>query len=159
MATDLLALMDDAGVLSPSGDFLRSTVRISSIDDDLFLHSAYPIIKEDAVFFGPDTYRFARFIQQTLRTGQPVYAHAGRIAAAGLIAIMEVNGAGSEAIQAWVTEIDVLTGFRIIFEKQRILFAIGDAMRQRGVKPIGRLALMQLNRRQQRLIASYPPSN
>ena len=66
VATDLLALMDDAGVLSPSGDLLRSTVRISSIDDDLFLHSAYPIIKEDAVFFGPDTYRFARFIQQTL---------------------------------------------------------------------------------------------
>lgn len=50
MATDLLALMDDAGVLSPGGDLLRSTVRISSIDDDLFLHSAYPIIKEDAVF-------------------------------------------------------------------------------------------------------------
>lgn len=73
--------------------------------------------------------------------------------------IMEVNGAGSEAIQAWDPETGVLAGFRIIFEKQRILFAIGDAMRKRGVKPIGLLALMQLNRRQQRLIAGYPPSN
>jgi hypothetical protein len=47
----------------------------------------------------------------------------------------------------------------MIFEKQRILFAIGDAMRQRGVRPIGLLTLLQLNRRQQRLIAGYPPSN
>jgi SAM-dependent methyltransferase len=69
VATDLLALMDDAGVLSSSGQWLRSSVRISSIDDDLFLHTAYPTLQEDAVFFGPDTYRFARFIQQTLRNG------------------------------------------------------------------------------------------
>jgi hypothetical protein len=73
--------------------------------------------------------------------------------------IMEVNGAGSEAIQAWDPETSVLAGFRMIFEKQRILFAIGDAMRQRGVKPIGLLTLLHLNRRQQRLIAGYPPSN
>ena len=73
--------------------------------------------------------------------------------------IMEVNGAGSEAIQAWDPETGVLDGFRMIFEKQRILFAIGHAMRRRGVKPIGLLSLIQLNRRQQRLIAGYPPSN
>jgi hypothetical protein len=73
--------------------------------------------------------------------------------------IMEVNGAGSEAIQAWDPETGVLAGFRMIFEKQRILFAIGHTMRQRGIKPIGLLTLVQLNRRQQRLIASYPPSN
>jgi hypothetical protein len=73
--------------------------------------------------------------------------------------IMEVNGAGSEAIQAWDPETGVLAGFRMIFEKQRILFAIGDAMRKRGVTPIGLLPLMRLNRRQQRLIAVYPPSN
>ena len=73
--------------------------------------------------------------------------------------IMEVNGAGSEAIQAWDPETGVLAGFKMIFEKQRILFAIGHAMRKKGVRPIGLLALMRLNRRQQRLIALYPPSN
>jgi hypothetical protein len=73
--------------------------------------------------------------------------------------IMEVNGAGSEAIQAWDPGIGVFAGFRMIFEKQRILFSIGDAMRKKGVKPIGLLPLMRLNRRQQRLIAVYPPSN
>ena len=73
--------------------------------------------------------------------------------------IMEINGAGSEAIQAWDPDTRVMDGFRMIFEKQRILFAIGHAMRERGFKPIGLWALMQLNRRQLRLIARYPASN
>lgn len=73
--------------------------------------------------------------------------------------IMEINGAGSEAIQAWDPDTRVVDGFRMIFEKQRILFAIGDKMRSQGFKPIGLLALMQLNRRQLRLIARYPASN
>jgi methylase of polypeptide subunit release factors len=39
---------------------------VSCIDDDLFVHSAYPTTQDNAVFFGPDTYRFARFIQQSI---------------------------------------------------------------------------------------------
>ena len=73
--------------------------------------------------------------------------------------IMEINGAGSEAIEAWDPDIGVLRGLRMIFAKQRTLFAIGAALRKRGVVPIGLLALARLNRRQQRLIALYPPSN
>ena len=73
--------------------------------------------------------------------------------------IIEVNGAGSEAINAWDPAIGVVAGFRLIFAKQRILFAIGDAQRRRGVRPIGVLALARLHCRQQRLIAAYPPSN
>ena len=72
---------------------------------------------------------------------------------------MEINGAGSEAIQAWDPATGLLDGFRMIFSKQRVLFAIGDAMRRRGVVPIGLPLLARLNRRQQRLIALYPPSN
>src|SRR6185437_9066499 len=33
----------------------------------LFLHSVFPTDEEDAVFFGPDTYRFARFLHARLR--------------------------------------------------------------------------------------------
>jgi methylase of polypeptide subunit release factors len=73
VATELVALMEDAGVLSSCGPLLHSGVRISSIGDDLFLHSAYPTVKDEAVFFGPDTYRFARFIQQPLRTDDPTH--------------------------------------------------------------------------------------
>ena len=64
MTCELLAAMHGAGVLQTRGDVLQSGVRVSSIGDDLFVHSAYPTTQDDAVFFGPDTYRFARFIQQ-----------------------------------------------------------------------------------------------
>jgi len=73
--------------------------------------------------------------------------------------IMEINGAGSEAIQAWDPDTNVVKGFRTIFAKQRILFAIGAAMRRRGAVPIKLSGLTRLYRRQQRLIALYPPSN
>jgi hypothetical protein len=73
--------------------------------------------------------------------------------------IMEVNGAGSEAIQAWDPDTGLVAGLRTIFAKQRLLFAIGAANRRRGVRPIGTLALLRLNWRQNRLISLYPPSN
>lgn len=73
--------------------------------------------------------------------------------------IMEVNGAGSEAIEAWDPDIGLVDAFRRIFRKQALLFAIGDARRREGVRPIGLLALARLNQRQVRLIARYPRSN
>jgi len=51
-----------AGVLVPEGALLRSTVRFSSLKGHLFVHSAYPTHAEDAVFFGPDTYRFCNYL-------------------------------------------------------------------------------------------------
>ena len=41
-------------------------VRMSTLDGELFLHSAYPTLTADSVFFGPDTYRFARAIKAML---------------------------------------------------------------------------------------------
>lgn len=64
----LLGAMHGAGVLvaSDGRGLLRSSVRIASLDNMLLFHSAYPTTQADAVFFGPDTYRFARFIDQAL---------------------------------------------------------------------------------------------
>src|SRR5690606_6854988 len=62
----LRRLMTDAGVVDSNGEYLRSKVRIASLDDDLFLHSSFPTNAAEAVFFGPDTYRFARFIRHSL---------------------------------------------------------------------------------------------
>lgn len=63
---ELLAAMEHAGIVRRTGSQLRSTVRIASLGDDLFLHSAYPTVEENAVFFGPDTSRFACFIRHAL---------------------------------------------------------------------------------------------
>jgi len=65
---DLQRLLVDAGVLDSSGPLLRSTVRFSTLGDFLFVHSAFPTEFGDAVFFGPDTYRFARAIQTEMRS-------------------------------------------------------------------------------------------
>lgn len=47
----------------------RSRVRFSSLGQRLFIHSAYPTSEEDAVFFGPDTYRYCTLVEETLRSG------------------------------------------------------------------------------------------
>jgi SAM-dependent methyltransferase len=59
------ALLENA-IISEQGGLLRSEVRWSSLDDGLFVHSAYPTASHDSVFFGPDTYRFAQAIQKHL---------------------------------------------------------------------------------------------
>jgi len=58
----LLALLESAGQILPHGTLLRAACRVSSLHGHLFLHSAYPTEAEDAVFFGPDSYRFADFV-------------------------------------------------------------------------------------------------
>ena len=70
----LLDLMQSANILTKVENGWKSLLRVSSIKDQLFLHSAYPTTGNEAVFFGPDTYRFANAIQQFLSTNnQPVY--------------------------------------------------------------------------------------
>lgn len=60
LAAPLVALMRAGGVLRADGDGWRSTLRLSSLGGQLYFHSAYPTSAENAVFFGPDTYRFVR---------------------------------------------------------------------------------------------------
>jgi methylase of polypeptide subunit release factors len=66
---ELLGLMERAGILERSPQGLRSALRVASLDNDLFFHSAYPTDEPDAVFFGPDTYRFARFMRERWPAG------------------------------------------------------------------------------------------
>lgn len=63
----LIDCMERAGVLTPSGGLLRSTIRAATLGQDIFLHSAFPSDEPDAVFFGPDSYRFANFLTEELR--------------------------------------------------------------------------------------------
>lgn len=68
---DLLRLLEDANALDAGPNGLRSAYRVSSLGDDLLLHSAFPTDGADSIFFGPDTYRFARFICACLPKLQP----------------------------------------------------------------------------------------
>lgn len=66
----MFELMQQAQVLARHADGWRSLVRLSTLHDMLFMHSAYPTDEADAVFFGPDTYRFADAIVQALASRQ-----------------------------------------------------------------------------------------
>jgi methylase of polypeptide subunit release factors len=60
----LLALLQEArAVKNDCAGKLRSAIRVAGLADRLFVHSGYPTDQADAVFFGPDTYRFWRFVQ------------------------------------------------------------------------------------------------
>lgn len=68
----ILELARAAGVITEEGDsgLLRARVRFSSLRGELFVHSAYPTVSADAVFFGPDTYRYCDLVAQHLEDAQ-----------------------------------------------------------------------------------------
>ena len=138
MTRELLAAMRGAGVLHTHGDVMRCLVRVGSIGDELFVHSSYPTSNDDAVFFGPDTYRFAQFVQQGVATfkfdgSQPVRmldvgcgSGAGGIVAARALAQsgpIEVcmNDINPRALQ--------YTGVNASFAGVRVKPALGNALR------------------------------
>ena len=78
----ILSAMRNAGVLAECGNGLRSTLRVASLGEQLYFHSAHsapsaaraePGGALDTVSFGPDTYRFARQLRMC------VPALAGRV--------------------------------------------------------------------------------
>lgn len=72
LGPDRMRLLEAAGMLVRKGERFASAVRVSSVDDALFLHSAYPTTQADAVFFGPDSYRFVEFLRRELAGAPPV---------------------------------------------------------------------------------------
>jgi len=76
LSADQLQLLERAQVLVPRGELLASTVRWSSLDELLLVHSAFPTDASDAVFFGPDSYRFAQVIQDHLQHNPMQVEHA-----------------------------------------------------------------------------------
>lgn len=65
----MLAALRQAGALEETPGGLKSRLRVSTLDGLFFLHSAYPTNDEDAVFLGPDSYRFAALIEHELAGG------------------------------------------------------------------------------------------
>jgi len=66
----VFALMQAADVIQPWLDGWSCEVRFSNLCRQLFLHSAHPTQASDAVFFGPDTWRFAAALDRCLCTRQ-----------------------------------------------------------------------------------------
>jgi methylase of polypeptide subunit release factors len=63
ISPEMFALLHQANALERHGSGWISRVRWSTLGDSLFVHSRFPTGQSDAVFFGPDTYRFAQAIR------------------------------------------------------------------------------------------------
>lgn len=85
--SDVFALLDRSGQLSTLDDGrYKSGVRYSTLNDQLYVHSAFPTESQDCVFFGPDTYRYVRLLRDMPgRFGRAVDVGAG--SGAGLLSI------------------------------------------------------------------------
>jgi hypothetical protein len=92
LPTDLHDLLERADALEEGEDGCRSRVRVSRVRAHLFLHSAYPTDGSDAVFLGPDTYRFVRFLAAELPRRGPF---------ARLVDMGAGSGAGAICAARW----------------------------------------------------------
>lgn len=89
------AAADAAGILVPAGEGRRSTVRLSSLGDVLLMHSAFPTVAADSVFFGPDTYRFVRALRDHLPETVQRAVDIGCGSGAGAIAVARAHPAAT----------------------------------------------------------------
>ena len=119
-------------------------------EDCSHLHTAMLEARIDAIARSMRGFYFGRFDIRC--TGVPALQ-------AGEFKIIEVNGAGSEAIQFWDPGFTLLNAYRGVFRKQATLFQLAAVFRKRGKKPVGIVALSKAWLAQQRLMRQYPASN
>ncbi len=72
--------------------------------------------------------------------------------------IIEINGAGAEAIHVWDPEIALGAVYRELFSSQDMMFEIAAKNRARGFKPMGFFSFLAKGLHQHRLLKRYPPS-
>lgn len=99
LAPALLAALEGSGGLTQDGPVLRSALRVSRLDERLHLHSMRGG-DPNAVFLGPDSYRFVRFLHALLDGAAP-----GRVLDIGTGA-----GAGALALAVRCPDAEVVAG-------------------------------------------------
>jgi methylase of polypeptide subunit release factors len=89
--SEIFDLLKDAEALEGESGRYKSKVRFATIGNLIFAHSGFPTSEQDAVFFGPDTYRFVRLMRAALAD----------IAQSGPLRLIDVgSGSGAGGIVA-----------------------------------------------------------
>ena len=78
LPASMLELLQRADALRQSAVGFTSCVRYATLQDTLCVHSAWPTLQQDAVFFGPDTYRFVALIERALDSWREEHHALGR---------------------------------------------------------------------------------
>jgi hypothetical protein len=74
-------------------------------------------------------------------------------------AIIEINGAGAEAIHIWDPNMGLGEVYRTLFDYQEKLFEIAAKNRERGFEPATMIEFFHAIHKQRSLIRRYPPSS
>ncbi|MBU1361421.1 MAG: class I SAM-dependent methyltransferase [Gammaproteobacteria bacterium] len=132
--------LNDAGLIRREGALWRSHCRIASIGRDLFLHSAFPTVEADAIFFGPDTYRFARFLREALQRSHAAWRRDAPVrvldigCGSGAGGIVVARALAAHGLRANVTMNDInpraldFTAANAKAAAITVEFALGDAL-------------------------------
>lgn len=94
----LFEALSAAGGIAGDEAGLNSTLRVARVEGRLFLHSAFPGSGEDAVFVGPDSYRFAALVRREI----------GKAPVRRLLDIGTGAGVGAVLAGAWSQDAEVL---------------------------------------------------
>lgn len=89
LPNEVVDILADANALAEGVDGrMKATVRVSSVHDNLFIHSAFPTDAVDSVFLGPDSYRFADYIlaKSRQRTGGRILDYGAGAGVGGITA-------------------------------------------------------------------------
>jgi membrane protein DedA with SNARE-associated domain len=70
--------------------------------------------------------------------------------------IIEINGAGAEAIQAWDPDVPLFKLYAEFFKAQSLLFKVAALNRKRGFKPMPVKGFLKAIKHQNKLIERYP---
>ena len=101
LSCDLFVTLRDGGLVERRGGRWKSKVRASTVAGRLFLHSAFPTVEADSVFLGPDSLRFAGFLDAELdsvpRARRLIDIGAGA-GVGGIVAAARLPGAAVELI-------------------------------------------------------------
>ncbi len=146
----------DPTIVPPSGEEVRIAIvgstRVGGLYEDGTASITAPMTAAiDAIAQDMKDFHVGRFDVK--------YESLAALCAGRGFSIIEVNGAGSEAVHAWDPSLSLRQAYRIVFGKQRQLFALGNAMRERGHRPVGVRTLARHYLKQQTLIRKYPLSN
>ena len=85
LSRSMLGCLERAGALAQHDGLLRASIRFSTLGQQLFAHSGFPTQDEHAVFFGPDTYRFAAFVRRAASAARRIVDVGCGTGAGGLV--------------------------------------------------------------------------
>lgn len=136
---EMYAWMHAAHILQPHANGWQSGVRVATLGNHPFLHSAFPTTEPSAVFFGPDTYRFVRFMRHAWlqivasRHSKPLrILDIGCGSGAGGIAVASHLAASGFASEVTMNDINPLalhyTDINARAAGMNVITALGDSM-------------------------------